>query len=62
MTGFLTLDRLRAHAAPFDWHDPPRRDDPPPRPVLTAQWYVAADGQLTCRWLADDPAPDRPPL
>ncbi len=70
MSAFLTADVLRAHAAPLNLRDTvPRTDAPPPvrrtdapRPVLTARWVVQPDGHLACRWQADDPTPDRPPL
>jgi len=52
MTNFLTIDRLQAHEAPIDLRDT--------RPVLKAQWMIAADGQLVCHWVTGDPAPDRP--
>ena len=58
MTAFLIVDVPRAPTAPLS----PRRHIAAPRPVLSARWLVAPDGHLTCRWQADDPAPDRPPL
>ena len=61
MTAFLTADILEAHVAPLNLRDALRRMDAP-RPVLTACWLIAPDGHLACRWQADDPAPDRPPL
>ena len=61
MTAFLTIDVLRAHAAPLNLRDALRRTDAP-RPVLTARWMIAPNGHLVCRWQAEDPAPDRPPL
>lgn len=61
MTAFLTADVLRAHGAPLNLREALRRTDAP-HSVLTARWTIAPDGHLTCRWQADDPAPDRPPL
>lgn len=66
MAAFLTVDVLRAHAAPglpqavID--RVPARPFPalPPRPVLTARWLVAPDGRLTCRWQTDVSAPFGP--
>ena len=56
MTNFLTIDRLQAHEAPVDLRSVQRYA----RPVLKAQWLIAADGQLVCHWVTGDPAPDRP--
>jgi hypothetical protein len=60
MTAFLNIDDLRAHAAPFDPYEMPRRAEFV-RPVLSAHWFTTPDGRLTCRWQTDEPAPDRPP-
>lgn len=59
MTAFLTVDMLQAHAAPLNLSITQRHTDAP-RPVLTARWLIGPDRHLTCRWQADDPAPDRP--
>jgi hypothetical protein len=68
MVAFLTLDVLRAHAAPVLSRtafaaDATRRPRQPlgPRPVLRARWLIAPDGQLTCRWQTDQSAPFGPP-
>ena len=61
MAAFFTIDVLRAHAALLNLRDGLRRTDAL-RPVLTARWLIAPDGQLACRWQADDPGLDRPPL
>jgi hypothetical protein len=61
MTAFLTINVLRAHLAPLRLRDSLRRADAP-RPALSTRWQIAPDGRLTCRWQADDPAPERPPL
>ena len=68
MAAFLTVDVLRAHAAPclplgtfgragnFAWpHRSLRR-----RPVLIMRWLIAPDGRLTCRffWLMSTVDPD----
>jgi hypothetical protein len=54
MAAFLTVDVLRAHAAPClplgtfgraGNFARPRR-----RPVLIMRWLIAPDGRLTCRW------------
>jgi hypothetical protein len=56
MTGFLNLDLLRAHEAPwFGWVDAGRVKAP--RPRLVAQWQVAQDGRLVCVWRPDDAGP-----
>ena len=56
MTNFLTIDRLQAHEAPVDLRSALRDA----RPVLKAQWLIAADGKFVCHWVTGDPAPDRP--
>jgi hypothetical protein len=63
MAAFLTVDVLRAHAAPvfphatFGYVDEPARR----RPVLVMRWLVAPDGRLTCCWQIDVSAPFGPP-
>jgi hypothetical protein len=69
MAAFLTVDVLRAHAAPafpcasfWRANEPVSpHPTPRPRPVLTAQWLVAPDGRLTCWWRTDVPASSGPP-
>ena len=69
MAAFLTVDVLRAHAAPclplgtfgragnFAWpHRSLRR-----RPVLIMRWLIAPDGRLTCLWRSDVSALFGPP-
>jgi len=53
MTGFLNLNLLRAHAAPGNrW--PGGGRVALARPRLVAQWELASDGRLVCRWRIDD--------
>jgi hypothetical protein len=69
MAAFLTVDVLRAHAAPVLPRVPFWRASEPARsrlasrarPVLTARWLVPPDGRLTCRWQTDVSAPFGPP-
>jgi len=67
MAAFLTVDVLRAHAAPVFPRAPfwrasePAWLRPAPRHGLTARWRVAPDGRLTCRWQTDVSAPFGPP-
>ena len=62
MAAFLTTDRLRALAAPGFPQGRLLALGERPCPTLSACWQVSPDGALTCRWLADERAPDRPPL
>jgi len=48
MTGFLEIDRLRALEVSQDRWDAIAQA---PRPRLIAEWHVASDGRLACRWL-----------
>jgi hypothetical protein len=57
MTAFLTVDALRAHAAPVTMYEALRDE----RPALVAWWLIAPDGQMVCRWRTTDRAPDVPP-
>jgi hypothetical protein len=68
MAAFLTVDVLRAHAASaclldaLPWGREPAWPRPPqPRPMLSAQWLVAPDGRLACRWQTRVSAPFGPP-
>jgi hypothetical protein len=69
MAAFLSVDVLRAYAAPvfprvpfWHAHEPAwSRPASGRRPVLTARWLVAPDGRLTCRWQTDVSAPFGPP-
>ncbi len=67
MAAFLTVDVLRAHAAPdfpraLFGHAPARPfAAPPPGAALTARRRVAPDGRPTCRRRTDVSAPFGPP-
>jgi hypothetical protein len=51
MTGFLKLDLLRAHEAPWSWRM--KRPDVARLP-LVARWECDSDRRLVCRWRIDD--------
>lgn len=69
MTAFLSIHELRAHLAPatfqslFDGLVPAARlpAQPPRRRALAAEWAIAPDGTLTCRWHTGASAPSAPP-
>jgi len=57
MTGFLKNDLLRAQEAP-DFVVRALLRGWIPRPRLIAQWSMAPDGRLVCRWQTDDKTED----
>lgn len=54
MAGFLNIDRLRTLEAAGDrWTEIVRSL----RPRLVAEWHVAPDGRLVCRWVNETAEP-----
>jgi hypothetical protein len=58
MAAFLTIDLLRAHAAPMFFQGGELAVQ---RRSISARWAVGADGRLTCRWDTDTADPPPPP-
>jgi hypothetical protein len=56
MTAFLDLNALRANALPADLASALLNVDRS-RPRLSAEWVIAADGALICRWRIDEAGP-----